>query len=117
MEREKDYFTRNLQSKCLTFLLHDIASATDYFFSEWVSLKTELHVYSRLKFLSDIGNHKACMASIADPEFIARMFLLLERGSPRIQLLVLELMSRVAPISSCSSMDAALNQAHSITHS
>ena len=109
LEKTRDY-TVKLQDSCLSFLLDDIATSTSFFLKEDVALKVELHVHSRVKFLNEISNSKACRERTTDPEFLSYMFLLLEHGSPRIQSLVLEILGQVCPRTSVGLVDAALDQ-------
>ena len=110
LEKTKDY-TVKLQASCLTFLLEDIARATSFFLKEDIALKVEIHVHSRVDFLHEIGSNKACRARTTDPEFLTHLFILLDRGSPRIQSLVLEILGQVTPRLSVSLVDASLSQA------
>ncbi|GMH47208.1 hypothetical protein TL16_g00006 [Triparma laevis f. inornata] len=109
VDATKDY-TVKLQNTCLSFLLSDLSSATGYLVDgNSEAIKVELHVFSRLQFLSEVSEQsKACRSYISDPDFMAQLFLLLEKGSPRIQKLVLEMLGTVAPRTTCGIVDSAL---------
>jgi len=108
MDATRDY-TVKLQNDCISFLLSDLTSATGYLVDgNSEAIKVELHVFSRLQFLSEVSEQsKACRSYISDPDFMAQLFLLLEKGSPRIQKLVLEMLGNVAPRTTCGIVDGA----------
>lgn len=111
MDATKDY-TSKLQNKCLSFLLSDLAKATSVLIEGSAeAIKVELHIFSRLSYLSEVnGQSKACRTYTSDPEFLTSLFLLLDKGSPRIQKIVMELLGTVAPRTSVGIVNQAVEE-------